>query len=65
MKIAYISDYSPLDINAWSGTPYYVYQSLSKKHTVVWIGKDLFYFLRATPLTASLSNGLSGQECLG
>ena len=42
MKIAYISDYSPLDINTWSGTPYYVYQTLSQKHTVVWIGKDLF-----------------------
>lgn len=42
MKIAYLSDYSPLDINAWSGTPYYVYQTLSQKHTVVWIGKDLF-----------------------
>lgn len=35
MKIAYISEISPSDLNNWSGTPHYVYKILSENHTVV------------------------------
>lgn len=38
MRIACLSDYSPNDVHIWSGTPYYVYQALQKKHDVTWIG---------------------------
>ncbi len=38
MKIAFITDSSPLDINAWSGTIYHVFKELSKRHTVVPLG---------------------------
>ena len=41
MKIAYIADYNPQDLNAWSGTSHYIYKTLSERHSVVWIGKDL------------------------
>ena len=41
MRIAYISDYSPNDINIWSGTPFYIFKTLSKHHEVVWLGKGL------------------------
>lgn len=41
MKIAYISEHSPLDLNNWSGTPYYVYKTLSENHTVVWLGEGM------------------------
>ena len=41
MKIAYIAENSPMDINTWSGTTYHVYKVLSQKHTVEWIGKDI------------------------
>lgn len=41
MKIAYISEYSPLDINNWSGTASYVYKTLSENNTVVWIGEGM------------------------
>lgn len=41
MKIAYISEISPSDLNNWSGTPHYVYKILSENHTVVWIGEGM------------------------
>ena len=41
MKIAYIIGDSPLDINIWSGTPYYVYKTLSKNHTVICLGEGM------------------------
>ena len=41
MRIAYISEGSPLDINTWSGTPYHIYRQLSRHHEVEWVGKDV------------------------
>lgn len=43
MKIAYISECSPLDVQNWSGTPFYVFNTLSKNHTVVWIGENMTF----------------------
>lgn len=38
MRIAYISNSDPHDINNWSGTPYHIISALSKYHEVVWVG---------------------------
>jgi len=38
MKIAYISDQNPHNIDFWSGTPFHVINALKKRHDVVWIG---------------------------
>lgn len=38
MRIAYLSDYSPENINVWSGTPYHVYHALKKVHDVKVVG---------------------------
>lgn len=38
MNIAFLSSLNPTDIHSWSGTLYYMYQSLSKKHRLTWIG---------------------------
>lgn len=38
MKIAYLSDQCPQNINLWSGTPFHIFNTLKKKHDVVWIG---------------------------
>ncbi len=46
MRIAYLSHYSPMDIHRWSGTPYNVFNTLSKLHEVVWIGDNLIEGLR-------------------
>lgn len=46
MKIAYLSNYSPLDVSRWSGTPCNVFRALSKIHEVIWIGKNIVDGLR-------------------
>ena len=38
MKIAYISDQNPYNIEFWSGTPFHIINALKKQHDVVWIG---------------------------
>ncbi len=38
MRIAYLSNYSPDNIQVWSGTPYHVFHHLQKYHDVEWIG---------------------------
>lgn len=38
MNIAFLSSLNPTDIHSWSGTLYYMYQSLSKNHRLTWIG---------------------------
>lgn len=38
MKIAYLSDYNPENVNMWSGTPFHVYNILKKYHEVDVIG---------------------------
>ena len=38
MRIAYVSNTNPFDINNWSGTPHYLIAALQKHHEVVWIG---------------------------
>ena len=38
MKIAYISDQNPHNIDFWSGTPFHIINALKKQHDVVWIG---------------------------
>ena len=38
MKIAYISDQNPYNIEFWSGTPFHIIHALQKQHDVVWIG---------------------------
>ena len=38
MNIAFLSSLNPTDIHSWSGTLYYMYQSLSKSHRLTWIG---------------------------
>lgn len=38
MRIAYISNNDPRDINNWSGTPYHIISALSKYHEVDWVG---------------------------
>lgn len=37
MRIAYISNNNPRDINNWSGTPYHIISALSKYHEVDWV----------------------------
>lgn len=41
MRIAYLSDYSPENINIWSGTPYHIFHALKNNHDVEWIGGGL------------------------
>lgn len=41
MKIAYLSNYNPHNVNYWSGTPYHIFLSLSKHHEVVCIGEGI------------------------
>lgn len=38
MRIAYLSDNPPMDVNIWSGTPSFIYKTLCKYHDVTWIG---------------------------
>lgn len=41
MKIAFLSNLSPYNINNWSGTLYYIFHSLQKTHDVEWIGGNI------------------------
>ncbi|MBR1467843.1 MAG: glycosyltransferase [Bacteroidaceae bacterium] len=41
MRIAYLSDYNPNNIDIWSGTPYNVFHALQKEHEVTWIGQGI------------------------
>lgn len=41
MKIGFLSLLNPNDINLWSGTPYFIFNSLKKDHQVEWVGEDL------------------------
>ncbi len=41
MKIAFLSSLNPYDISNWSGTLYYIFNSLQKHHFIEWIGQDL------------------------
>lgn len=41
MRIAYVSNTDPFDINSWSGTPHHLISALQKHHQVVWIGGGL------------------------
>lgn len=42
MNIAFLSSLNPNDQNNWSGTLYYLYTSLQKKHRVIWVGGTTF-----------------------
>ncbi len=43
MRIAYISNDNPEDINNWSGTPYHIISALRKFHEVDWVGRGTLY----------------------
>ena len=43
MRIAYISNDNPEDINNWSGTPYHIISALRKFHEVDWVGGGTLY----------------------
>ena len=47
MNIAFLSFLNPTDIHCWSGTLYYMYQELSKRHHVKWIGGNLYAKMEA------------------
>ena len=42
MNIAFLSSLDPHDIHSWSGTLFFMYQSLETSHHVTWIGGDLY-----------------------
>ena len=42
MNIAFLSSLDPHDIHSWSGTLFFMYQSLEMSHHVTWIGGDLY-----------------------
>ena len=46
MKIAFLSYLDPSNINNWSGTLYFIFQSLQKAHSIDWIGKDVFDYVK-------------------
>lgn len=48
MKIAYLSDQCPQNINLWSGTPFHIFNTLKKKHDVVWIGGGISNWMQLT-----------------
>lgn len=41
MKIGFLSLLNPDDINFWSGTLYFIFNTLKKDHQVEWLGGDL------------------------
>lgn len=41
MKIGFLSSLNPDDINQWSGTLYFIFNTLKKDHQVEWIGGDI------------------------
>lgn len=42
MNIAFLSSLNPTDIHNWSGTLYYIYQSLQKEHSITWVGQQQY-----------------------
>lgn len=46
MRIAFLSSLDPENIRNWSGTLYYMYHQLQKKHQVTWVGGDLMAYAR-------------------
>lgn len=46
MRIAFLSSLDPGNIRNWSGTLYYIYHQLQKKHQVTWVGGDLMAYAR-------------------
>ena len=38
MRIVYVSNNNPFNINNWSGTPHHLISALRKHHEIVWIG---------------------------
>ena len=38
MRIVYVSNNNPFNINNWSGTPHLLISALRNHHAVVWIG---------------------------
>ena len=44
MNRAFLSSLNPTDIHNWSGTLYYMYQSLSKNHRLTWIGGKQYVY---------------------
>ena len=42
MNIAFLSSLNPNDIYSWSGTLYYMYQEITKRHHIEWIGGSLY-----------------------
>ena len=43
MRIAYISNDNPEDINNWAGTQYHIISALRKFHEVDWVGGGTLY----------------------
>lgn len=41
MKILFLSSLDPNNINSWSGTLYFIFNSLKKRHLLFWRGKDI------------------------
>ena len=41
MNIAFLSSLDPLNIHSWSGTLYFIYKSLQRRHNLTWIGGSL------------------------
>lgn len=60
MKIGFLSLLNPNDINLWSGTPYFIFNTLKKDHLVEWVGGDL---LRKVPDYRSRSGSLRYLSC--
>lgn len=46
MKIAFLSSLNPARMTSWSGTLYFIYRSLQRKHEVCWIGPETLYDLQ-------------------
>lgn len=70
MKIGFLSLLNPNDINQWSGTLYFIFNTLKRDHQVEWIGGDLIerariYLLRLTGLSVSRFNLEESAEKLG
>ena len=41
MHIAFLSSLDPTDIHSWSGTLYFIYQTLRERHKLTWLGGGL------------------------
>lgn len=56
MRIAFLSALDPTNINNWSGTLYYIFQSLQKEHSIDWVGKDVVDYVKHYHLIHHNSN---------